>query len=141
MLVMQKGVWNGILLPYKMKEIFVSPKIRVKPSDIHGMGVFAVEPINKGEIVEVSHCVDVPYKQHNRKSVMGKCFYDSNKAHSLWMVLGFGMIYNHSFSPNVEFRKGENKMEYSTNKDVESGEELFVLYTSHKKSFERTYLT
>jgi len=39
-----------------VEEIFISPKIKVKPSSLHGMGVFAIDSILANEVVEVCYC-------------------------------------------------------------------------------------
>ena len=120
-----------------MKEIFISPKIKVKPSSLHGMGVFAIEPIQKEEIIEVCYCI-IDKPPINLNSIIKKYIFSENR-----IVFGYGSIYNHSFEPNLtwEVSSSDNRfIEFKAIKNIEIGEELTHCYTKHKEHFEKWYL-
>jgi SET domain-containing protein len=55
---------------------------------------------------------------------------DSSKIFSTAAVLGYGMIYNHSLNPNIEWDIDYNDFvfKYKTNQKISKGQELFINY-------------
>lgn len=121
-----------------MEEVFISPKIKVKPSSLHGMGVFAVEPIQKEEIIEV--CYYTPISISNlQDSILKKYWFATKKG--MVIVWGYGSIYNHSFEPNIKFTHSLGDfIIFSTVKNIEIGEELTHCYNKNKNQFKKHYL-
>tara|TARA_R110001632_G_scaffold68796_1_gene161402 strand:+ start:1337 stop:1711 length:375 start_codon:yes stop_codon:yes gene_type:complete len=121
-----------------MEEVFISPKIKVKPSPLHGMGVFAIEPIQKGETIEV--CYYTPILFSNLKdSVLKKYWFATEKR--IVIVWGYGSIYNHSFEPNIKFvDPPKDFIVFSAIKNIEIGEELTHCYVKDKNAFNKHYL-
>ena len=121
-----------------MEEVFISPKIKVKPSSLHGMGVFAIEPIQEGEVIEV--CYYTPISIFNlQDSILKKYWFATKKG--IVIVWGYGSIYNHSFEPNIKFTNlFEDFIIFSTVKNIEIGEELTHCYNKNKDQFKKHYL-
>lgn len=112
----------------------VSPKkVEVRTSPIHGYGVFAIDKINKGEIIEECHLLSIPFKLGTFDSflVNHKFNYPSHgKVEEYVIPLGFGAIYNHSDNNNAFWRtNSENKtFEFVAIRDIEIGEEVCTHY-------------
>lgn len=120
-------------------------KVEVRPSSVHGLGVFATEDIPKSFCIECSPVVlHYPYIFKKYMADVGTrhilhdylfVWYD-NKARSPdgqdAMPLGYVGIYNNSFeNPNAQWkhRNGEYPalLVYAV-KDIKRGEEIFLRY-------------
>ena len=60
---------------------------------------------------------------------------DLTSIFSVAVVLGYGMIYNHSSEANVDFDLDYNDFvfKYTTNQSIKKGEELFINYGDNKR--------
>jgi SET domain-containing protein len=92
-----------------------------------GYGVFTNKEIKKGDIVEVCYCLElgsftiaiVDYIFRNRST---------NKP---FITLGYGTIYNHSYSPNIKWEVSETNPKinvFTALNDINIGEELRFNY-------------
>lgn len=109
------------------------PSLFVAPSALGGRGVFTSEDIPQGSVVEICPVIVLPEKD--------RTLLDQTKLHDyyfIWgeqenqcaIILGFGSIYNHSFSPNAEYSPdypGESLSFYAL-KAIEAGSEITVNY-------------
>ena len=88
-----------------------------------GWGVFTNEKIKKNEIVEV--CVSIlAYPEHQNYSDF---LFTAPGSGGAFLPLGFGSIYNHSFTPNLIFRVislDRRLLQFIAVRDIEAGEEL-----------------
>ena len=67
-----------------------------------GRGVFAARHFDKGEAVETCPTLALPDDQVVGR--LGDYVFGSNEGeHEVLLLLGFGMLYNHSSEPNVEY--------------------------------------
>lgn len=124
-----------LLLQELMNETFVM----IKPSPIHGIGVFAVTNIPKGQrrlfSRDQSEWFKISKKEidslptHSKYLVENHCLYDEE--HYFVPSYGFKMIdpvifINHSDTPNiVSIQDGED---FEAIKEIQEGEELFLDY-------------
>ena len=93
----------------------------------HGRGVFATRRFRKGQLVEV--CATVEVAESDVVGRLDDYVYDSVKAGDSLIVLGYGMLYNHSADPNVEYDQEEpSRIEYRALRTIEPGEELTIDY-------------
>lgn len=114
-------------------------KIYVDNSDISGMGVFASDDIEKGEIIEECHFILLDQTYKNLGILKDYVFsYPLGGAKSA-AVLGFGMIYNHSFDPsaNWEVCEDERLFRFKSLKDIVKGSEIFINYKTDNLNFMR----
>lgn len=83
----------------------------VRPSRIHGLGVFARRPFEPGEVVERVPCVIVPEDEMHFARMRGTIMHRypmpgvPTADRSAWM-LGYGALYNHAtdgVAPNTEW--------------------------------------
>ncbi len=108
-------------LPFK---VGISPTLKIR-------GIIATENIKKGAMIERCPIVLIPVKQRAliEKTVLTNYYFDySNKFDAL--VLGYGSLLNHSFTPNCEpFYNYKNKIVIiKAIKNINSGEELTQKY-------------
>lgn len=138
------------------KKWFISEKIELKDSDIHGKGVFAKTHISKFEIIEsapvvIAH-VDTMHTLNEfccepgvRHIFMDYVF--SFGPGKIAFPLGWAGIYNHSPEPNafwdviseednlpgygreVDKKSGYNALIFRAKRDLEPGEEICTRYT------------
>lgn len=124
-------------------EYLAPSKIKVGKSDLAGIGVFAIEDIKAGEIVERCPMVRMEHRSNyvhdptinNYMYTQPKCSCNDcqNHGHYFWMVLGYGMLYNHQDVPHTEW-KFNWRLKYAdvvAKKDIKKGQEIFVTYGSN----------
>jgi uncharacterized protein len=93
-----------------------------------GRGVFATRHFDTGEAVE--HC---PTLELPADEVVGQLndyvFGSNNGEDEVILLLGYGMLYNHSSEPNCEYVQEEPRViKFITLRPVEPGEELYIDY-------------
>jgi uncharacterized protein len=92
-----------------------------------GRGVFAKRRFVKGELIESCPTVELPDAEVTGR--MGDYVYTSVKDGDVLLVLGYGMLYNHSSKPNVEYVQDEpSVMRFLALRTVRPGEELTIDY-------------
>jgi uncharacterized protein len=120
-----------------MQKISASGKIYVSESKIpdSGRGVFAKENIKKGEIIEKCPVILIPKNDfaNVNESFLVTYFYSFGEdKDQLALALGFGSIYNHTYTPNATYRKLEDDevMEFKAIKNIKKDEEITVNYNN-----------
>ena len=117
--------------------VFVSPKICVKPSPVHRWGVFAVDFIAEGEVIEECPMVELEKSWLEKEDkILSKYrfnFPSGGAPESQQVCLGYGSLYNHSDQPNMYFYSVYYTPELSTyrfvaSRDIEPSEEIFTSY-------------
>lgn len=112
--------------------------IEVKPSQIHGNGVFANSPISSGAIIE--HSIMIPLSFRSRYHFDTQlyrylhinwdcgCQECQNHGFAMYMTLGNTMIYNYSDTPNAEliFDYKNNTIEVKALMDIAANEEVLI---------------
>ena len=94
----------------------------------YGRGVFAARDFAKGESVESCPTLELP-----EDTVTGRLgdyvFGSGEDEHEVILLLGYGMLYNHSSEPNCEYiQEAPRVIMFQTLRAVEPGEELFIDY-------------
>ena len=121
--------------------------VELKPSEIHGWGVFATQDIAKGRVVEVAPAIVYSEALHREARDMAS-FHGARSHHvhvletycfqwdSCGMVaiaMGWLGIYNHSFKPNItvctQHEPDLPGLVVMTTQDVKKGEELCHMYS------------
>ncbi len=111
-------------------------KIYIAPSKINsaGRGVFAQEKIASGELIESCPTVALggaKDRQYLRKTnLVNYYFLWGEDREQVAICLGWGSVYNHSFSPNAQYEKfmEEERMDFYALRDIQEGEEITVNY-------------
>ena len=129
---------------------FKSEDIVVGYSEIEGIGVIATNNIASGQLIERCPMVRLDWRSNyiNDPQLRKYCHSESNCGCSTvtnpdkeynthgsvyWMVLGYGMIYNHQDSPNTEwsFYYDSSIVDVVATQDIPKGSEVYVSYGSN----------
>ena len=98
-----------------------------------GRGVFAIENIKKGELIEI--CPILIFSSKDAillgKTKLQYYVYDWDEDKSI-LVLGFGSLYNHSQLCNskYEIQEEDENIYFSAIKNIKKGEEITINYGS-----------
>ncbi len=105
----------------------------VKSEAPKGRGVFTDTFIGKGRVIERCPVVELPASQSAQIDATG--LYDyyfgwGEDDQGVAIALGYGSLYNHSFSPNAVYIKNlaELTIDYVALRDIEPDEEILVNY-------------
>ena len=120
-----------------LPQYFVDQRVQVRVTPNMGKGCFALEKIVKNTLIE-SAPVILMHKDTfaNLNNITGIAHKLSDYPFS-WgrdglsvLALGYGGIYNHKVLPNLAWRPNYSleSMQYTTVRDIEAGEELFIRY-------------
>jgi hypothetical protein len=97
-----------------------------------GRGVFALKNFAVGEIIEAAPVITLNTKErkHCEKTVLNYYIYPWRSTRTACVVLGLGSIYNHSFTPNADWKQNfrTTRMIYRAIKPIKKGEEITVNY-------------
>ena len=92
-----------------------------------GRGVFATRAFAKGEVIET--CPTVEVADADVSGRLNDYVFTSLKDGDVVLVLGHGMLYNHSPTPNVEYVEGEpSTIMFRALRRVRPGDELTIDY-------------
>ncbi|MFS0658100.1 SET domain-containing protein [Niallia alba] len=102
-------------------------------------GVFATCDIEKGTLFHEAPVVPYPNDQHKyiEKTVLEDYVYEYGINHSA-VVLGYGMLFNHSYEPNATYEINFDKhtFDYFAYKDIKAGEEILINYNGEVDDYE-----
>ena len=110
--------------------------ISIAHSEGKGRGVFAAKKFRSGEIIEQAPVIVIPGRelQHIKDTVLNDYYFiwgqDQDKLKTGAIALGYGSLYNHSYSPNATFIKKHKDLiiEFKALQDIEEGEEITINY-------------
>jgi SET domain-containing protein len=120
---------------YEPKNVVVkiaSPKM--------GLGVFATRYIKEGELVERCPMIQMAWKSNYLRDpqIFNYLYSNSNckcedcvrHGNTMFMVLGYGMIYNHKDEPNTKWEFNFKNLigDVKATRPIKKGEEIFVSY-------------
>ena len=118
-----------------MDKIYTSNKVYVSKSKIPlaDRGVFAGVNIRKGETIEICPFIEIPEQEieNLKESLLITYFYFfGRKKERFLTALGFGSIYNHSYSPNSMYKISPVKrtIVFTSLKGIKKDEEITVNY-------------
>ena len=114
--------------------IYPSTKIFVQNSPVHGLGVFAKELIQEGEVFEICPILDLGIPKGTSSSVLMDYRFNWPQGVDNWdlqvVAWGYGSLYNHSDNANANWRSNleNNTFEFYATKNIEPEQEIFVWY-------------
>ena len=93
-----------------------------------GRGVFAARDVDEGETLEL--CPTLEVADADVGGLLGDYVFRSGAdPNNVILMLGYGMLYNHSYDANCEYvQDGPDAITYLTTRDVAAGEELTIDY-------------
>jgi len=107
-------------------------QVEVKKTRDKGLGVYALKNFKKGEVIENAPILTFNSKGRKilEKTILSHYVYPWRSTRAAALVLGYGSIYNHSFSPNADWKQNfkTNVMVYRAIKDIKKGEEILINY-------------
>ena len=90
-----------------------------------GRGVFANRTFAEGETVEVCPTVEISQGGGD----LADYLFESTNEGMFLVVLGFGMLYNHSSEPNLDyFQENDAALAFVAQRQIDKGEELTISY-------------
>jgi hypothetical protein len=93
----------------------------------HGRGVFATRAFGVGEVVE--SCPTVELADADVSGRLNDYVFSSVNEGDVLLVLGLGMLFNHSPDPNLEYVQDDaSTIVFQTVRKVRRGEELTIDY-------------
>ena len=135
----------------------VPAKVEVKDSEIHGLGVFATERIERDEIIEECHLITLPIDKNTPPDLLKNYRFNwpqgrpsDGPIHAIVelklengevlkatlpeegnvLPLGYGCIYNHNDDNNAHWLNHPRckAFQFIAIKDIEAGEEICTNY-------------
>ncbi|WP_404451124.1 SET domain-containing protein [Virgibacillus necropolis] len=105
----------------------------IKDTGKYGRGVYAARTIKTGELIEVSPVLIVlksEWKYLKETILFDYCFtWGENYEHTA-IALGYGSLFNHSYTPNVRFENNldNQSIDFFAIDDIGDGEEITINY-------------
>lgn len=104
-----------------------SDSIEVRNSPKKGRGVFARKDIKEGDVIEKVPFLIVTWDEIADSELADYAFVITEEKSAI--ALGYGSLYNHSFSPNARYDDvGRKTKVFSAIRDIKKGEEITVNY-------------
>jgi len=120
-----------------MKKYYSSSKTYVADSKIKnaGRGVFAKEDIKKNELIEICPVILAPrsdFSNLKESLFVTYFFYFGRKKDQMAIALGFGSVYNHSYSPNAKYKidTKEKTISFYAIENINKDEEITFNYSA-----------
>lgn len=105
----------------------------VRNSASKGRGVFAAKAFEAGETLEI--CPVIPLSAEDAARLDATHLYNyyfgwAPDGKGAAIALGYGSLYNHSYTPNASYRKqyAEGMIHFAALIPIAAGEEIFVTY-------------
>lgn len=116
-----------------MSSLFRHPAVAVRPSSIHGWGVFTTAALPAGTVIEECPFVAIPHttQEHIDSALEPYVFsYPPDHPVATAVPMGYAMLYNHGYLPNMRWRPEQQRMlmVFYTVTTVDAGEELLHNY-------------
>jgi len=94
-------------------------------------GVFATRDIKKGEMLHEAPVIPYPNEQHVHieKTLLADYAFEYGANHTA-MLLGYGMLFNHSYEPNAiyDIHFESHSFKFYAYRDIQAGEEILINY-------------
>ena len=120
---------------YKSSSYYYNPKIEVRKSPIHGMGVFAKKSIKKNEVLEEDHYIILKGNFNKLPKLLQEYIFAWTKELPEYkskaaVLLGTGPIYNSSPKPNADWLTSikRNRFIFHATRNIKAGEEIMIDY-------------
>ncbi len=112
-----------------------APSLAVTSFPGRGRGVVALRAFAQGELVERAPVIALSQEDRMRihDSQLGRYYFEwGADDEGAAIALGYGSLYNHSFSPNLcyEFHEADFVIEFVALCDIAAGEELAINYNN-----------
>ena len=113
--------------------------IEVRRTKTKGRGVFAAEFIAEGTVFERAPVLVMPAHEvltEGDETLLSHYLFEWGRK-TVAMALGFGSLYNHSYTPNARYEdEGRHIKLYIAVRDIQAGEEITINYNGDATSTE-----
>lgn len=113
--------------------------IEVRWTAAKGRGVFAREFIPRGTVFERAPVLVMPATDvlaSEEETLLSHYVFEWGKG-TVALALGFGSLYNHSYSPNARYEDEGRQMKlYIAERDIQPGEEVTINYNGSAEATE-----
>lgn len=113
-----------------------SSLIEVKRTARKGRGVFARRFIPEGTVFETVPVIVLPIEEILEScdnSVLARYVFDWGRG-TMALALGFGSLYNHSYTPNARYDdEGVQTKIFTALQDIHPGQEITINYNGHEE--------
>ena len=117
-----------------MRNIRHPTKTKVQKAGGKGRGVFAVDLINKNEIIEIAAFIRLSVRDHDmiKETELISYVFDAGRGEAA-VGLGTASLYNHSDNPNVDYDldRASQTIRIASSRRIEIGEEITIDYGYH----------
>ncbi|MFK7807556.1 MAG: SET domain-containing protein [Saprospiraceae bacterium] len=120
------------------------PGLYIAPSELAGRGVFCAEDISAGSVIEICPMLILPPDQV--KAIESTDLYDyyfqwKEDEESCGIALGYGSLYNHSYSPNARYFTDfeTNTLDVIALLDIPAGKEITFNYNGEPDNLEEVW--
>lgn len=118
---------------------FQSHSIAIAQLSGKGRGVVAFRDFPKDSLVERSAVIAIPRDDVPliRQTGLANYYFEwGDDCDQAAIALGYGSLYNHSYTPNARyvFRESEECIEFIALRDIEAGEEITINYNNLEES-------
>ena len=107
--------------------LFPPKKLYLAEAKGKGMGVFASDAITKGEVVEVCHIYFLKRDMGENLPTYTYAF-PKGETKKLFLVFGFGSIYNHCDENNIDWECDGKTMKFFATRNINVNEECCIRY-------------
>ncbi|RLD21184.1 MAG: SET domain-containing protein [Bacteroidetes bacterium] len=111
------------------------PGLYFAPSDIHGRGVFCVNDLHQGDLIEIAPVISFAKSSIaclDKTKVYEYYFLWGEKMDQPAIALGYGSLFNHNDDPNADFSVDleSESIHFFALKDIAAGTEITTNYRS-----------
>ena len=118
-----------------MQNLYPTEKVYIKNSQVTGAGrgVFAKCDIHAGERIEICPVIEIPQSDVSaidESILLTYFFFHGKQKERVWLALGYGSLYNHSYSPNASYtiHDAESVIEFVAIEDIAKDCEITFNY-------------
>lgn len=102
----------------------------------YGRGIFATRDIKKGKLIHQAPIIISPKEEFEyiEKTVLANyVFCWGEKYEDCAIALGFGSLFNHSYTPNAKykFKRKKETIDFYAHTDIKAGEEILINYNGN----------
>nr|WP_263326484.1 SET domain-containing protein [Neobacillus sp. Marseille-Q6967] len=99
----------------------------------YGRGIFATRNIRKGELIHEAPVIIFPgdeYKYLKKTVLLEYVFWWDEDNNVVALALGYGSLFNHSYTPNAIFKRRMDKktIDFIALTNIKAGEEIYINY-------------
>lgn len=119
--------------------------IKVRKTKSRGRGVYSTQRFSPGDVIERCPVIVLTLAESElcQKTIFDSYLFDWSHGEKSALPLGYGAIYNHSFSPNARyyFSHTRHLMIFKAIKSIRPGEEITVNYNFEPHDRTPLYMT